>query len=1003
MKQITTAFKNEIKTIGKQQEIQIIFGELLIDSENINSINYSYDGSLLKSVMKQLNIDSNINIPINAEIGLKYGLLVNGTYEYLDFGKFIVTEVEKKEDTNSYSITCYDKLLYSMKKYENMGIVYPITIKDYLQRMCNYLGLNFASYNDIFVNNNKIIPSELYLDSEGKDLGYTFRDVFDELAQVTGSVICINKNDEVEVRYINDSSDTINEEYFKDINVNFGEKYGPINSIVLSRAGESDNIYLRDENSIEINGLTEIKIIDNQIMNFNNRDEFLPELLDKLNGIEYYLNDFSSTGICYYDILDRYNVEIGENTYSCVMLNDEINITQGLEENIYTKAPETTQTDYTKADKTDRKINQTYLIVDKQNQKIESVISKTDEQNQKIAKVTQTVDELNSKISDIADITISSEDNDAMVEFTNINESEPIRIVVRPIIENISYLYPANNLYPSDTLFPKSRIIRFENTKTEEIFDYILPNDLLYYDSENYDEFILDYEGQSCVVNKRIGYNADGTTYVLDKEITLEYEYPRILLTDGDYKVSVLGYNTAYIFVRLMSQNLYTTQFATKAELSSEISQTAKNINLSVDAKLSNYSTTTEMNSAINVSANSITSSVSQTYATKNEVNTVKSEIKQTTDSIQTQVNNNDTDISNLIQTANSIQSQVSSNDNDISRLNQTANNISTEVSKKVGNNEIISKINQSAEAVQINANKISLSGKQINLTSDNINIKSNNFNVDKNGTVNITSGNMSGLTIASDRIYMDDIGMASYKGAYAFWAGETNNKHGGSDTNALFKVGHDGRLQATEAIISGQITATSGTFNGNIRIKSGNDLIVYNANGYVATALDRFGMRYYNNTGNQIGVIQTSYNTVNNQGYYGISVKTVNGGGLVAFNDGVIVEGNLRVRGEVIQGSFEEIKKNIELYNKPALEQVINSDIYTYNLKTEKDTDKKHIGLVIGDNYKTPNEIITDDGISPYSMVSLLWKAVQEQQQQIEELKNEIKQIRKEIQNEKN
>ena len=927
MKQRTTAFKEEIKTIGKQQEVQITFGDLIIDSENINSVNYSYEGSLLKSVMKQLNIDSNINIPINAEIGLKYGLLVNGVYEYLDLGKFIVTEVEKKEDTNSYSITCYDKLLYSMKNYENMGVVYPITIREYLQKMCAYLGLTFANSNDVFVNYNKTIPSELYLDGEGGDLGYTFRDVFDEIAQVTGSVICINKNDQVEVRYINNTNDTINEEYFKNINVNFGKKYGPINSIVLSRAGESDNIYLRDEDSIKTNGLTELKIIDNQIMNFNNRDEFLPELLNKLNGLEYYLNDFSSTGICYYDLLDKYNVTIGENTYHCIMLNDEINITQGLEENIYTEAPEVSQTDYTKADKTDRKINQTYLIVDKQNQKIESVISQTTEQNQKIAKVTQTVEELNSKISDIADITISGEDNDAMVEFTNINQSEPIRIVVRPILENISFLYPANNLYPSDTLYPKSRIIRFENTKTNEIFDYELPNDLLYYDSENYDEFILDYDGQSCVVNKRIGYNADGTTYILDKETTIEYEYPRILLTDGDYKVSVLGYNMAYIFVRLMAQNIYTTQFATKAEVTSEISQTALDINLSVDKKLSNYSTTTEMNSAINISAEAINS----------------------------------------------------------------------EVSKKVGEDEIISKINQTAEQVQIDANKISLNGKTINLSGDNVNIKSNNFNVDANGKITSTAGTIGGLNIETDRVYMDDAGLSSNKGVYAFWAGESNGEHGSANTNALFKVGHDGKLQATSANIQGNVNATSGSFAGDVRIKSGNDLIVYNANGYVASALDRFGMRYYGNTGNQIGVIQTSYNTVNNQGYYGISVKTINGGGMVAFDDGLIVEGNLRVRGEVIQGSFEEIKKNIKLYDKSALEQVINSDIYTYNLKTEKDTDKKHIGLVIGDKYKTPDEIITNDGISPYSMVSLLWKAVQEQQQQIENLKKEINKLKEE------
>ena len=68
-------------------------------------------------------------------------------------------------------------------------------------------------------------------------------------------------------------------------------------------------------------------------MNFNNRSDFLPDILEKLNGLEYYLNDFSSTGITYYDVCDRYNVQIEDKTYSCVMFNDEISITQGLEEN----------------------------------------------------------------------------------------------------------------------------------------------------------------------------------------------------------------------------------------------------------------------------------------------------------------------------------------------------------------------------------------------------------------------------------------------------------------------------------------------------------------------------------------------------------------------------------------------------------------------------------------------------------------------------------------------
>ena len=196
------------------------------------------------------------------------------------------------------------------------------------------------------------------------------------MSAVTGSTICLDNEDNVEVRYITDTLDTIDEEYLKDINVNFGEKYGPVNSIVLSRSGESDNVYLQDEESVATNGITELKIVDNQIMNFNNRADFLPDILSKLNGLEYYLNDFVSTGITYYDICDRYNVKVGDNIYSCILFDDEILITQGLEENIFTERPENSETDYKKSDKDDRKINQAYIIVDKQNQTITGLVSK---------------------------------------------------------------------------------------------------------------------------------------------------------------------------------------------------------------------------------------------------------------------------------------------------------------------------------------------------------------------------------------------------------------------------------------------------------------------------------------------------------------------------------------------------------------------------------------------------------------------------------------------------
>ena len=92
-------------------------------------------------------------------------------------------------------------------------------------------------------------------------------------------------------------------------------------------------------------------------------------------------------------------------------------------------------------------------------------------------------------------------------------------------------------------------------------------------------------------------------------------------------------------------------------------------------------------------------------------------------------------------------------------------------------------------------------------------------------------------------------------------------------------------------------------------------------------------------------------------------------------------------------QTSLESKKKNFEKMNDSALEIIKGIDIYRYNLKTENDKDKKHIGFVIGDKYNYSKEVTSLDntGVDNYSFTSLCCKAIQEQQKQIEELKKEI------------
>ena len=496
------SYKDNIAKLGRITDTYInwypippLYGRHTIESDKILSINVHYNGDILKSVMRQLDINVKENIPIGCEVYVNFGvygdfyyspnstrywsdtdyykfenntfrLLVAGVdynygdeieegiyektteYYYLSPKTFIVNKVEYQADTQSYKITCYDEMIKTMIPYEGINtynltedtefvenklyyvhsfnwyneynnervgspkalglyeyskLQFPITIRDYLIELCGFIGYSFANYEDTFPNYDKVLTHDVFLDENGKSLGYTFRDVFDQLAQVTASTIGYSDIyvNEIQLRYITDTEDTIDETFLKDVNVGIGQKYGPINSIVLSRSAESDSIYKQDINSIETNGLCELKIVDNQIMNENNRDEYLDEIFAQLNGLEYYLNDYSSTGIIYYDLCDKYNIKIGENTYPCVMLNDEVIITQGLRENVHTDIPSISETDYKASSDSDKKINQAFLIVRKVEGEIEGVVSRTQEID---TQVNNNYQELKTKFNDYAPV-----------------------------------------------------------------------------------------------------------------------------------------------------------------------------------------------------------------------------------------------------------------------------------------------------------------------------------------------------------------------------------------------------------------------------------------------------------------------------------------------------------------------------------------------------------------------------------------------------------------------
>lgn len=502
----------------------------------------------------------------------EYYKVVNG--DSVKIGTFITTEITDNDTEETIKVVAMDYGLKTQVEYTsklNYGSG-NVTLLDVWNENCEMSGLKSGITN--FTNSNFIVDSDQF-----SGTGATRRDVFIAISQSSCDFVKIGNDDKIYL-ILKEETNEIIEEY---TDLEDKRDTHPINAVSLGMSQVEGENVTKIADGVSEKNANWLVINDNPFAYTQaKRQQLINGIFNKINGFGYSAFKTETSFKPYLTCGDLVKFKRKDGALiDSIILRYKHNF-----DSITLEAPSVTKAtvNYVKPESVIDIAKRTEISVNKQNQQIESIVSQTDEQNQKIAKVTQTVDELNSKISDVADVTISGEDTDAQVELNNINESEPIKIVIRPTGNNISYDYPHED-YPQED-FNKIRTIRFINTKTEEVFDYILPTDLLYYDNEHYDEFILDYSGQTCVINKKVGYNADGTTYLLDEQSTLEFEYPRILLTDGDYIISVLGYENAYLFVRLMAKNIYTTQFATRAELNSEITQTKNSITSEVTGKI---------------------------------------------------------------------------------------------------------------------------------------------------------------------------------------------------------------------------------------------------------------------------------------------------------------------------------------------------------------------------------------------------------------------------------
>ena len=687
------AFSSPVLELNQSNKIQdfSINDGCYIDGNIVGSV---YSKCLNAHLINALE-DKIENCQFTASVGVKYIEDDEEVIEYIDLGNYVVEKPKDEQTENFSSFTSYDLLMNHLEDVYTTALDYEqntITIGDVYEELCVNLGL--VPVTTTFTNSTIEVENNPFKNNE------TNRIVLNAIAKVACAFVDINyDNNKIDLKWLNSSLDYTFQQ--NDYSTLEGGKtiYGPVNSLIIRNSQvESENVSYSDQQSITQNGEHQLVISEDYFLyNETKRNQALSGIWNKVNGLTYVECTLTSlTGKPFLRKGNKIRIYTDENNYIDSYILEHTFTFDGSFKSVIKSPVLTEQQVQTKQPSIQNKAQRTELMVDKQNQAIEGVITRVDGQDEQIATIRLQYNELLSRISDIADITTSGESSYASVNLTDVNASQPIDIKIHPISENICYLYPRNNLYPSDILYPRSRTLRFTNTDTSEVFDWIIPTDLWWYDNTTYDELELNYgdgTNSSVIVTRKCQINADGSVSVLATPTTETYPYPSwLVLTDGDYTISLIDNSTGYLYVQLMAKNIYTTQFYTKAETNTLVNQTANSITSGVNQTLTNYSTTQQTNTTI-------------------------------TQAI----------------------------------LNNNSAYVDIEVKKKVNNTDftkanIVAKINDNTSQVQIDADNIDLSGKTINLTSDEIAITSTNFSLDKNGNMVANSGTYKGnIEISSD------------------------------------------------------------------------------------------------------------------------------------------------------------------------------------------------------------------------------------------------------------
>ena len=231
----------------------------------------------------------------------------NDTWEEANLGLFYVEESTADFEKKTTKIKGYDLMGKLAKTPYNSGTIqFPCTVKELINQLAERFEFTIDTNLDNLPNITYQIPEDLY----AKISNCTYRDILGEIAGATATIAVFNgktlsfrdskkKSDEDEI-WTYDNLKTLK----------YKPKYGPVNSLVLARTPQEDNIAISDNDSITANGLTEVKLANNEILD-DDRRNLIDPIFNSIKGLSYHPFEAETTGLGWHKPGDLVSAQAG--------------------------------------------------------------------------------------------------------------------------------------------------------------------------------------------------------------------------------------------------------------------------------------------------------------------------------------------------------------------------------------------------------------------------------------------------------------------------------------------------------------------------------------------------------------------------------------------------------------------------------------------------------------------------------------------------------------------